>query len=213
MRPPFLAIAYLLLLSGAPALADQYALSIDAGVGAGALWLPAPHADAAGSQVGSALNFNLGLRYALTHHWEVTASGFWEPTVSYAHAGTTVVTKDGQFDGTLSHRLGRYGATAGLRYVRGSVWRWVAGLELGWSHRSYSSLRHFDVSSGAARDYQLGLSGFGADNLLVSPLVGLEWALSNRISLLLIPRLNLLLGPEPAVGVTTSAVFSYAWYL
>ncbi len=213
MRLPYLAIAYLFLVAPPAAFADKYALSLDAGVGAAALWLPAPQAESAGSQLGSSLHFDLGLRYALTHHWEVTASGFFEPTVSYAHGGTVVQTGDGSFEGTLSHRLGRYGATGGLRYVRGTVWRLVAGLELGWSHRSYSALRHFDVSSGGVRDYQLGLAGFGADNLLVSPLAGLEWAFSNRASIALVPRLHLMVGREPAIGFTASAVFSYAWYL
>jgi hypothetical protein len=212
MRSPYLALAYLLLLPGASALADQYALSLDAGVGATALWLPAPHAESAGNQPGSSLRFEVGLRYALTHDWEVTASGFFEPTVRYAHAGTVVQTADGRFEGALAHRLGRYGASGGMRYIRGSVWRWIGGLELGWSHRTYSDLKHFDVA-GSARDFQLGLSGFGANNLTVAPLVGLEWAFSNHASVALIPRLHLMIGPEPAVGFTASAVFSYAWYL
>lgn len=214
MRLPYFALVCLFLLPGTSALADQYALNLDAGAGATALWLPAPHAESAGNQMGSSLHFELGLRYALTHSWEVTASGFFEPTVSYAHAGAEVETADGRFAGTLAHRLGRYGATGGIRYIRGSVWRWIGGLELGWSHRTYSSLKHFDVTvAGSPRDFQLGLPGFGADNLLVAPLIGVEWAFSNHASVAFIPRLQFMIGPEPAVGFTASAVFSYAWYL
>jgi hypothetical protein len=101
----------------------------------------------------------------------------------------------------------------GARYLVGMVWRLTLGLDVGWSHRSYSNFHHIDVSGSEPVDYELGLPNFTTDNLIVAPVVGVEWAAGDHWSLSLLPRTELLLGPDPTVALTVPLVLSWSWYL
>lgn len=198
-------LAVSLFLAATPALADHGALSLDLGTGAAGLVLPAPYA--VSGQTIFAANFEvmLGLRYAITNEFELTFAGFYEPPVTYTHDDVTVVEQAAHLSGNESHSLFRFGVLGGVRYVRGSVWKLVVGLEAGWSHRSYSNFQ----STG-----DLGfLPHFCTDNTVIQPLVGVEWAFADHWSASLIPRFTVLLGPDSTVGFSLMLSISYSWFL
>jgi hypothetical protein len=90
----------------------------------------------------------------------------------------------------------------------------VAELQLCWCHRAYYGVQHINDSDPANPfDYQLGLSSFGRDNLVVSPAVGVEWDFADRWSVTAVPRADVLLGHDSTVAVTAVILFSYSWYL
>ena len=207
-------LATAILLVAGSAWADRGALSLDLGAGATVLRIAAPYVTTPSSAWAISPAFNAGLRYALTNALELSVAGFYELSAHYAYANVAVQPPDSEpLPGTLAHDLARYGVTAGLRYVFGTVLRPFVGLEGGWSHRAYSDVHHLNTNIQPNQDYNLGLLDFGTDNLLVQPLVGLEWAFADHASASVIARVPILLGPEATVGVSVSLVFSYSWFL
>lgn len=201
------------MICATSAFADRGAITIDVGGGASALILPAPYANSTKSLTSSSATAWAGARYAFTNSVEAGVSAFYEPPVNVFHNGVTVGTRNGEFPGTLNHRLQRYGALVGLRYLRGLVFRFTAGLDVGWSHRTYSGFRHIDDTSPAnAVDYRLDLQDFSTDNLIIAPLAGIEWAAGDHWSVSILPRVQLLLGPDMTYGVTIPVVVSWSWY-
>jgi hypothetical protein len=88
------------------------------------------------------------------------------------------------------------------------------GVDLGWSHRSYSKLDAINDSNRSAPfDYGLGLSSYSADNLVVSPVLGLEWVVGDHYSLSLMPRFEYLLGRDRTWAFTAPLTFSWSWFL
>jgi len=208
--------ALLLLLANAPrsALADRGALSLDIGAGGTALALPAPYAPTSGSVLGTLFVASLGLRYAVRNWIELATSAEFEPPVTYFHNGVTVTTPDGSFPGTLKHRFYRYSAFVGGRVLTGSVWRFVAGADVGWSHRVYSSFQHInDLDPNNPRDYGLTLPNLTRDNLVIAALAGVEWAVGDHWSLSILPRYEQLLGPDSTFALSARLVFSWSWYI
>ena len=207
-------IALLCVLVSAVALADRGALSVEGGGGMTALNQPAPYASPSASTLGGAATIVLGARYALTNNWEATVWGFYEPQVAYFHNGINITTSDGAFPGTLSEQLTRFGGLAGVRHVWGSVFRFAVGLDVGWSHRSYSKLDAInDTSPSAPVDYGLGLASYSTDNLVLSPMLGVEWAVGDHYSFSLMPRFELLIGRDKTWAFTAPLCFSWSWYL
>jgi hypothetical protein len=203
----------LAVLTAAPALADRGALSIERGGGMTALNQPAPYASPSASTLGGAATIVLGGRYALTNNWEAALWSFYEPQVAYFHNGISITTTDGSFPGTLSEQVTRFGGLAGLRHVWGSVFRFAIGLDVGWSHRSYSKLDAInDTTPSYPVDYGLGLADGSADNFVVAPMLGIEWALGDHYSLSLTPRVELLLGKDATWVVTAPLCFAWSWY-
>ena len=171
----------------------------------------APYVVTPSSTWAIAPSFSVGLRYAWTNALELTFGGFYDLPVHYTHTDVSLQPPDsGALPGTLTHDLVRFGLTVGLRYVFGTILRPFVGLEGGWSHRAYSDVHHLDP---AGRDYNLQLSDFGTDNILLQPLVGLEWEFADHASISVLARVPILLGPEATVGVSATVVFSYSWYL
>ena len=196
------------------AFADRGAFTLEAGGGGSGLVVPAPWANPRRSTPSFAGLAVAGVRYAWSNRLELTLNGFYEPPVIEFHANSTVETDNGAFEGTLRHRLVRFGALAGVRAVFGMVWRLVLGVEAGWSHRGYSELQHIDVANpDGPADYGLALPSFTADNFLLAPSVGLEWAAGDHWSVSLVPRLHLLIGPEPTFAVLLPLTLSWSWYL
>ncbi|HTP26332.1 MAG TPA: hypothetical protein VMK12_11825 [Anaeromyxobacteraceae bacterium] len=142
----------------------------------------------------------------------MTLAGFYELPIryEYTNVGVQPPESDHALPGTLTLNLARFGVIVGLRYVFGTVVRPFVGAEGGWSHRAYSDVHHLDS---AGRDYNLQLSDFGTDNILLQPLVGLEWEFADHASISVLARVPILLGPEATVGVSATVVFSYSWYL
>jgi len=156
----------------------------------------------------------MGLRYALENWVEIEASGYFEPPVTYFHSGVAVRARGGPFLGTLKHRFYRYGALAGGRVVTGTVWRFVAGGAIGWSHRAYSDFQHIDDSRpGAPRDFGLSLPDFTLNNWVLAAVAGIEWAEGDRWSLSLLPRYEQLLGAGSTFALSARLLFSFSWYL
>jgi hypothetical protein len=201
------------VLAASPVWADRGALSFDFGAGLTSLCLPPPFARSGDRAWTLALSTSLGLRYAVTNQLELSVAGFDELPTEANHPGVLVATADsGSFSGTLHYQLSRFGVVAGARYVTGLVVRLVFGLEAGWSHRAYSAIQLLDATRLGAPDLGLGLQDFGTDSLVLQPLAGLEWAFSDHWSTLLIARFTVLVGPEPAFGVSLSFSISYGWF-
>jgi hypothetical protein len=195
-------------LAANSAFADRGALSLDVGVGAAGLSLAAPY-QVSGANI-PAVDFEamLGLRYALTNELEFTLAGFFEPKVMYTHDDVSIQQEDsGPVVGDVSHFLSVYGVVAGIRYVHGTVWKLVIGLEGGWCHRSYTGV----VFSGTKAP--VPLPSFPTDNILLQPLVGVEWAFADHWSVSLLPRFMVLIGPDATVGVSLMLSISYSWFL
>lgn len=209
----------LLLLSGVllcsgNAFADRGALSLDAGGGMAALTFKAPFAESGSATRSFSPTARFGARYALANWLELGAAGFFETPVTVFHNDISLAFDDNSFPGTLRHRVHRYGGMGGARVTLGMVWRLTLGLDLGWSHRVYEELQHFEVKPGGASDYRLAFPGsLTRDDLVVAPIVGLEWSIGDHWSVSVLPRAEFLLGSDTAFSVSIPLVFSYSWYL
>jgi hypothetical protein len=203
-----LAFVLVSLLVATPAMADRGALSLDISLGAAALSLPAPYASSGGNILAADFEAMLGLRYAVTNELEFTLAGYFEPNVSYTHNNVTLTqVAYGSTTGNLTHSLSTYGIVAGIRYVRGAVWKLVVGLEGGWNHRTYSGIQFVFAGNQAA------LPGFPTDNIVLQPLLGVEWAFADHWSASLLPRFSFLIGPDSTVGASLMLGISYSWFL
>ena len=202
-------------LTALPARADQGALSLDLGAGVASLVLPAPYASSRrGPGFAPTFLFTAGLRYALTHHFELSVTGYYELPVTVAHTDVVLVTAtSGSFTGNLRYEVSQWGVLAGVRYVTGLVARFFVGLEAGMSHRAYSSVQLLDPTRPGTPDYRLGLQDFATDSLVLQPLVGLEWAFADHWSASLTARFTVLVGPEPAAGASLVLSVAYSWFL
>ncbi len=204
----------LLALLPFPARADRGALSVDVGGGGSAALLRAPYSPTSGALRITAPAVWLGGRYAVSNRLELAAAGFWEPSVTAYHNRVTLEAEGSSFTGTLRHSVQRYGGVVGPRFIVGMAWRVSLGLDLGWSHRSYSAMDHIDDASGAQPlSYGLSLRDFSANNFVLSPVVGVEWAAGDHWSVAVQPRVQALLGPESALVFTVPVTVSWSWYL
>lgn len=203
------------LLAASTAHADHRALSVDV---SGA-WSAGTVAALQTAQPQATLSLGpavlVGARYGLTNSFELTATGLFEPPVTVAHNGVTLVTDSGSFAGTFVHTTMRAGGMVGARAVFGMTWRFHVGLEVGWSQRFYSGLKMYDDSNpDGAIDYGLTLHDTTQGQLLVSPVVGLEWSAGDHWSLSVLPRAQVLLGgPKLTWTVMVPLQFSWSWYL
>ncbi len=205
-------MAILVVAGPLNAIADRGALSLEAGgivVGVRA----EPAVGAGDAVTGTVGGVSVGTRYALSNHLELTGTLDWFTPAAFYNDNTVITTSNGTFAGQLQSRLGGYSASAGARYVTGLVWRLHAGAEVGWLHRSFTRIDLIDVSRPAyPTSFGLGLGTRKADNVMVSPMVGIEWLVSDRLSLAVIPRVQLMLGSPGAVWVTVPLTISYSWY-
>lgn len=203
-----------LLMSAVPALADRRALSLDVTPGWSAGAVPAPGALLPSTTLSLGPSLWLGTRYALTNALELSVTGFFDTPVTVAHNAITLRTDSGDFGGSLMHQTLRFGAQGGVHAVFGRIWRLHLGLELGWSQRSFTGFQMLDDSNPTAPiDYGLALPNKSQGSFVVAPLLGLEWAIGDHWSLALMPRAQLMLGPQFAWSVILPLQFSYSWYL
>ena len=203
-----------LVVAAAPrvAFADRGALTLDAG-GFGS-FSSLPPGVGGGTQVtGTSLGGLLGLRYAPTQWLELSVGGFYEAPANYFHADTTISNENGSFTGTLQSHVSSWGLTVGARYVRGLVWRYFVGLEAGFSRKTVSRLDLIDVSDPAApRGFGLALPDVTTTSVLVAPVAGIEWALSDHVTLGISPRVQVLI-PDRSIEFLVPVTVSYGWYL
>lgn len=193
------------------AFADRGALTLD--VGGFGSFSSMPPGVGAGTQVtGTSLGGLLALRYAPTQWLELSVGGFYEAPANYFHADTTISNDNGSFTGTLQSHVSSWGMTVGARYVRGLVWRYFVGLEAGFSRRTASQLDLIDVSDPAVpRGFGLALADVTSTTLLVAPIAGLEWALSDHVTLGVSPRVQVLIA-DRSVELLVPVTVSYGWY-
>ena len=207
-------LPFALLLISVSVLADRGALTVDVAGGGVAAAVPALHAEIAKSTLSFDASVWLGGRYALNNVFEVSLSGFFEPPATVFQNDVQLATGSGTYPGTTRHQFLRFGAQAGLRLVLGMRIRFHLGVEAGWCQQAYSNLQHFDVSNPeAAVDYGLSLPDESHANLVLSPLLGVEWAAGDSWSLALLPRAQLMLGNGFSWAVIVPLQFSWSWYL
>ena len=206
-------ITCILLCTASMAFADRRALSVDVGAGWNFAGVNAPGAFPPHSTLTMGPSVWLGGRYALTHHVEVSAVGFFDVPVTVAHNGIVLRTTAGDFPGTLVHQTLRYGGQAGARVVFGMVWKFVAGLDLGVSARNYSAQRMLNDVGPEVIDYGLSLSDVTRVAFVASPLVGVEWAAGDKWSLAVLPRAQLQFGAQFEWAIIVPLQFSWSWYL
>ncbi len=210
----FRVLAVSVLVLATAASADRGALTVDAAGGVTATAVAAPEASPAKSTTSFAGSLWLGARYALSNTLELTASGFFEPPVAVYQNAMTLHDAAGDFPGTLSHSFTRFGGQVGARIVRGYDWRFVAGLELGFAQRSYSSLVMVnDTNASNVVSYGLTLSDRSSPAFVLSPCIGVEWVPADAWSLSVLPRAQLLVGAGVSWAVVVPLQFSWSWYL
>ena len=195
------------------AAGDRGALTLEA---APALTImPSSPSQGSGSAtMGSAAGGLVGIRYGLRNDLELTASAFYEAPASYYHSGVQLGTSGGSFTGTLAERTDRYGALVGVRFVRGLVWRLQLGAEIGWSHQRYWARDLVDVSDPSnVHSFGLGLQDETADALIVAPLAGVEWQMTDRWTIAVTPRLELMLGGANRAALMVPISLGYSWYV
>lgn len=207
-------LVLLVVMGATAALADRRALSIDVAGSWNVGTIAAPMAAEPKSTLGFGPAVWLGFRYGLSHSFEATVGGFFETPTTMFHNGLTVRTNGGDFVGTLQHNTTRFGGLVGARLVFGLVWRFHLGLEAGVSQRLNTGLLHIDDRDAAAPvDYGLGLANTSQMQLVLSPVVGLEWQAGDHFSFALLPRAQLLVGGPFTWTVVLPLQFSWSWFL
>ena len=179
-------------------------------VGGGFALVRTPSAYAKDSPAQSAATPTIWLdaRYALSNHFEVLGSAFYETGNNLTTSNATVPSDTGTFEGTLQFHARRFGALVGGRVVRGNVWRFVLGGELGLSLASYSSGRLLNSSG---QDIGLKLADMVSASLIVAPSAGVVWA-GDRVSVSLVPRAELLLGSNTSWALVVPLTIGWDFY-
>jgi hypothetical protein len=155
----------------------------------------------------------LGVRYAVRNDLELSAAGFYEASATYTHPGVSLASAGGTFPGSLTGSSGRYGALIGARMVWGLRWRLHVGAEVGWAHQEIQKLDLINVSDPSnPHSYGLGLADRSRDALILAPLAGVEWQVSDHWSVTVVPRLQVMLGGAGRVAVMVPLSVVWSWY-
>lgn len=209
------AILALLLTTAIPAgaRADRGALTLEAGPNL-TWWPRMPPAVGSGRGVaGSAGGGQLALRYGLRNDLDLSVSGFYDAEAPYSHTGVRVEAGGGAFTGTLSSRTTRWGVVVGGRYVSGLVLRFFFGGEVGWAQQRSTRLDLINLSDPAnSHSFGLGLASRDQGALILAPLVGVEWQVTDRWSVGFAPRLQVLIGSAGGVAVSLPLSVGYSWF-
>ncbi len=195
-----------------PVLADQGAVAIDAGIGASLVRVPAPYADMATSQVGTAPAVWIDARYGLTNSIEFVGTAFAEPSVPYYVSGTTISSDAGKLSGTLQMHFQRYGLLAGLRLLNGNIWRLIVGADVGFALSACTSLHLIDVGDSNPRDFGLNLPNTTSSSFVLAPSLGVSWV-GDKLSVTILPRFEALIGSSATWAVTVPVTIGWDFYL
>lgn len=204
-----------LVLAGAPAAvaADRGALTLELGPALSVL-NAAPSQGAGSATLATGGGGTLGVRYALSNALEVGALAVWEAPADYFHSRVEFAPPTGRVRGTLTERAQRYGALAGVHYVRGFVWRLHLGAELGWTRETFTRRDLLDVSDPAnVHSFGLGLQGRTSDALVLAPVAGIEWQFADHWYVSVMPRVQLLVGGTSRVGLLVPVTVGYSWFV
>ena len=195
------------------ALADRGALTLD--LGSALTVLGARPSQGTGSTtLGTGGGAWLGVRYALSNAVEVAAAAQWEAPADYFHTGVEIGTTTGAVRGTLSERVQRLGALVGVHYVRGYAWRLHLGAEVGWTRETFDRRDLLDVSDpGNVHSFGLGLQQRIVNALVLTPVAGVEWQLTDHWSVSVLPRVEFMVGGSSRIGLVVPVGVGYSWYL
>jgi len=214
VRPTVLIASLALSLVPSLGRADRGALTLE--IGPAVTWwqsLPPPVGTGSGIS-GSTYGGVAGIRYGLSNSVEVSATGFYEAPQAYAFSGVSLTTGGETLPGTLNASMSRWGAMIGARYVQGFVWRLHVGAEVGWNHEQSTKLDLVNVSNPSnPESYGLGLANSGRDSLIFSPLVGVEWLVTDHWSIAFVPRIEVVLGAQAAASLVLPVTVGYCWYV
>jgi hypothetical protein len=206
-------VALALVAAPAAAGADQGALTLE--IGPSLSFVGASPSQGSGSTVVATLGGGLlGVRYALSNEFEVSASALWEAPADYFHSGVQFGTPSGAVRGTLSERVQRVAVLGGVQYVRGVEWRFHLGAEAGWSRETFSRRDLLDVSDPSnVHSFGLGLQDRTIDSLMLAPVVGVEWQFADHWSVSLLPRVQFFLGGASRIGLLVPLSVGYSWFV
>ena len=196
------------LLAAATARADVGAFSVDLGGGVALVRTPATYAEGSPGQTALAPVIWLDARYAWSNQLELTGSAFFETGASFSVADATVPTGTGSFVGTLQFKAKRFGALAGARAVRGSVWRLLVGAELGLSLTSFSGAQ---LVNSSGQDVGLHLADSISPSVVVAPSGGVAWV-GDRLTVALVPRAELLVGSSVTWALVVPLTIGWDFY-
>lgn len=215
------AATLLALLFASVAIAEEGNLTVELGGGGTALQLPTPYAlsqnDSRPGQLGTAALARGGVRYGLTHWLDVGVSGFWEPAVRFTHRDVTLAYGGSSsvpqtWPGALEHQVTRFGASAGARLTFGLRLRFFGELHVGWARRQYSALHAYNGADPAV-EWPVAIPDFAVDNLITTASAGVEYFLTDSLSLGVAPRFDVLIGRESTLAASLPLVLSWRWSL
>ena len=213
MRRLFLLLSVAAVALPSVTLADRGALSLEGG-GILSAARVAPGVGAGESVFGTLGGAILGARYALTNNVEVGVSGTWFNVAGFNNDDTTVSRSgSGSFTGQLQSQVNRIGAGLNVQYVTGLVFRLRVGGELGWSRISYRKIDLINVATDPPTSFgDIGARTRTLDGIVVAPMAGIEWAVTDRLSFAITPRIEFLLGEPSMTAFTIPITASYSWY-
>jgi hypothetical protein len=192
--------------------ADRGAFSVDAGAVLSAARVP-PGVGSGDSVFGSLAGATLGARYAFRNYLEVSATAVWFQGAPFYNDNTSITTKDGVFVGQAQSRVNRLGGTVGAHYVTGLVWRLRVGAEVGWSRLVFERIDLVDVSDPSSPwSFGLALGDRTVDGIVVAPVAGLEWMVTDHLSFAITPRIDFLLGEPTMTAFSVPITASWSWY-
>ena len=206
-------LSALALLTPRLAWADKGAFTLEAGGGITVVRVPAPYADNSAAQVGTVPEILIGARYAVTNGFELRLAAFGEPNESFFIPGTTINSDAVKLTGTLQMNAQRYGVLAGVRLLRGNVWRFIVGADAGWSLSMYSSMHLLDDSGASAgRDFGLTLPDKNINSLILAPSAGISWT-GDKLSITVLPRFEVLVGGSTTWAFSVPITIGWDFYL
>ena len=156
-----------------PALAERGALTPEFGLGAALLRAPAAFGEAGAVDAALSPTLRLGLRYALTHAWEVGLCGAYSLPMDVAHDGVVI---DGR-EGRLVYGLGAGTLATEARWLPfGLVYRPFLAARVGLHQQQWIHPRHLLVEpDGTTLDFGLGLADQSVVAALAGLSAGMEW--------------------------------------
>jgi hypothetical protein len=209
----YAAIAFVALLPVAAA-ADRCALTVE-GAGSMAALRIAPSFGTGAGVVGTVGGAELRARYAVTNRLELQVGGLWHRSAEFVNTDVRALTPAGSVTGTLRQDVGRIGALAGVRYIAiGRVIRIPLGVDVGWVRTSVSRQDLLDQSDpGRPVSFGVRIDSTRDDRLVVAPSAGVEWLVTDRFSISVVPRAELPVASSSFAAITIPVAVGWSWYL
>jgi hypothetical protein len=196
------------------ALAERAALTVEGGGAVVGMRL-SPSVGSGDAVFGSLGGPELRVRYALTNRLELQAGGFWNAPASFVNTQVRASTGAGPVVGALRRDVGRLGVLAGARFVlAGHMVRFPVGLEAGWVRTSYTKQDLVDRTDPQRPvSYGLRIEAVNSNRLLLAPSAGVEWLVTDHLSISIVPRLEIQVGAASSTAIAVPLAIGWSWYL